>query len=253
MNGWLLLLVVVVLTPYVVVPLLIRRNHYFLLKPQIRPVVAGFLPAAVLVHFDHQTTELKTLGFEHRIDVVSLDYGPHLKVFLRFYVAIEKSMMAVCTALMPEGASEPIKTFIEFSSRFIDGQEVATHNSDLMGAPIEHQKKHVAYFPSIANMKILLDCHEHAINQLGLSQQPKAIPDDGQELAFIVQNFQDDLKAQVHLGCLEFDTNQSSYRPTWAGAFLMGWYSMWPISSIRLLLYKLKARVTLRGLKRADA
>src|SRR5271170_208875 len=112
MNDWMLLIIGVMLLPYLVVPLLIRRNHYFMLNPKLRPVVLGFLPAAVENYFKEKTREFENYGFFHRIDVVSRDYGPHMRVFLRFLVANERATTALCTAVMPDGEDAPVKNFI---------------------------------------------------------------------------------------------------------------------------------------------
>lgn len=253
MNEWLIVLAAVMLAPYVVVPILIRRSHSFSQKPQLRLMLDGFLSKSVQEYFLGQEQQLAPLGFNHRIDVMSRDYGPHMRVFVRLFVSTQQSIMAMSTALVPDGENDPIKTFSEFSSRFSDGVEISTHNSDLMGAPIEHNQKIVSYFPGQACLKTLLGCHQGALKKRKLLAVEARVPDVGQEFSFLVQNFHDDILAQVDLGCLSYDKDAQCYRPTWAGAFLMGWYSMWPVSFIRLLLHKLRAKIILRRSMQANA
>lgn len=253
MSEILLFLLALLLLPYLLVPILIRRNQYFSLKPKLRQVTNDFLPTCIAQHFNQASDELVRLGFEHRIDAISLDYGPNLRVFLRLFVATGRSVIAICTALLPDGSNAPLKHFIEFNSRFDGGREVSTHNSDLAGAPIEHRHKVTSALPKVCDVKMLLAFHEHVIERLGLSSQQSVLPEQGCEFDFMVQSFKDDLSRQATLGCLRLDQANNCYRPTWAGAFLMGWYAMWPVSTIRRYLYRLKAKLWVRELEKASA
>lgn len=253
MTEFFSFLIVLFLLPYLVVPIIIRRNQYFALKPQVRPVIDGFLPKAVEAYFNAQMLPLAALGFEHRIDAVSLDYGPHLKVFLRLLVAPQSSLIAMSTAIVPDGDQNPARCFIEISSRFLNGQEVSTHNSDLVGAPIEPRQKHVSVMPFVTDVAILVALHKRTCQRLQLSKEPAMVPAKGAEFDFLIQNFADDLARQVSLGCLQYDEANQCYRPTWAGAFLMGWYSMWPFGTVRRQLQKIRARIQIRALLKANA
>lgn len=253
MNEWLLFFAVLLAIPYVVVPYLIKRNHFFSKTPHIRSLSFGFLPSLVEQDFQKSDRQLQELGFEHRLDAVSLDYGPHLKVFMRLYVALEKSMVAIVTALVPEDSDGSIRSFVELSSRFVGGVEVSTSNSDIMGAPIEHKSKTISVLPALENIKILCAFHENMLKKLGVNQAAAHVPKSGSELAFLVQDFEDDIATQNNLGCLEYDADTDLFRPTWAGAILMGWYSMWPISIVRSMKQRIRAYFMLKGMKQAEA
>jgi len=253
MSEWLLFFAVLLAIPYVLVPCLIKRNHFFSKSPYIRSLSFGFLPPLVEQDFQKSDRQLQELGFEHRLDAVSLDYGPHLKVFMRLYVALEKSMVAIVTALVPEDSDGAIKSFVELSSRLSGGVEVLTSNSDLMGAPIEHKSKKISVLPAVENIKILCAFHESILKKLGFDQKAAQVPQPGYELAFLVQDFEDDIAAQNSLGCLEYDPDTDSFRPTWAGAILMGWYSMWPISIMRSLVQRIRAYFMIRNIKQLEA
>lgn len=253
MNEILLLLLGFLLLPYLFVPIMIRRNQFFSEKPQLRPVITGFLPSSVEKYFVSAGENLKLLGFEHRVDAISLDYGPSLRVFIRFFVETRRSILATCTSILPDGAKTPVGNFLEFNSRFSDGREVSTHNSDLFGAPIEPRQKTILALPFVKETAVLFGIHNQILDRLHLKEKKSLIPDAGAEFDFLVKSFKEDLIRQMNLGCLEFDQATNCYRPTWAGAFLMGWYSMWPITSIRRLLHRLKAKIKIKALNKASA
>lgn len=246
MNDIFSILCVFILLPYVLVPMLIRRNQLFSLQPKLRQILGGILPNPVESYFNQITKELEPLGFDHKIDVVSLDYGPNMRVFMRFFVATKQSIMATCSSLLVDGADMPLRNFLEFNTRCIDGREISTHNSDLASAPIEHRQKMTSVLPFVKDANTLFLVHQKIVQKLDLNDQALLIPRAKEEFQYMVQSFKDDLSRQVALGCLQFDNRNNCYRPTWAGAFLMGWYSMWPISAVRRFIQKIRAKIRMR-------
>jgi hypothetical protein len=45
-----------------------------------------------------------------------------------------------------------------------------------------------------------------------------------------------------------FFLEEGSYRPTLAGAILMAWYNMWPLSWVRRGFYSIRSKYVLRRL-----
>lgn len=240
--------IILIAIPYVIIPFVIRREQTFFATPKMRQIMEGFLPNKVARHFLNTSVKLKDLGFIHKVDILSLDFGPGVKVFLRLFVAEDGSGTATSTFICDSETNEPLKNFIEFNSLFENGTEISTHNSDLIGAPIEARDKIVSPFLSITDEKLIYEYHKKLLHNLGLDDIRATTPDQGQELNFVMQNFTNDLIRQESLGCLHFDKSSNCYRPTWAGAFLLGWYSMWPITQIRRILQRAKAKLKLRAL-----
>lgn len=253
MNDIWTFLIALVALPYLLVPVLIRRNQFFALQPRLRAVLGSFLPQPVEAYFEECTSTLTNLGFESRIDAVSLDFGPNLRVFMRLFVETKNSIIAICSAILPDGKTEPIGNFIEFSSRFADGHEISTHNSDLLGAPIEPRKKITTTLPKIDDIAILFAIHERSVHNMGVRRKKtNFLPVRGAELEYLIQSFRSDLSKQASLGCLMLDKTNNCYRPTWAGAFLMGWYSMWPIGPLMRVWQRFRARLRMWALERAN-
>jgi hypothetical protein len=215
----------------------------------MRPVLSGYLPRAIAKSFEERESSLCSLGFEPRIDALSLDYGPNIRVFFRIFVAREKPVVAICTSLLSDAAKEPVKTFLEFLTRLPDGRELSIHNSDLAGAPIDSPHKVSWALPDVDDAKILYSFHEDQAQKHGFMGDIEAsMPSQGEELSFLIKGVKEDLSRQAELGCLQIDEDDQCYRPTWAGAFLMGWYSMWPIGFLRRRWQKIRARFVLRNI-----
>lgn len=249
MNELLLFLLGLFFMPYLMVPILIRRNHSFSLTPSMRPVLTGFLPPGISRNFEGVESSLQPLGFEPRVDAVSLDYGPNLRVFFRIFVAKEKPVVAISTSLLSDGNKKPVKNFLEFLTRLPSGRELSTHNSDLAAAPIDPPHKVSWVLPDVSDAKVLYSLHVAQAHKHGFGDADQALmPSQGEEISFLVKGVRDDLSRQVDLGCLLIDEDDHCYRPTWAGAFLMGWYSMWPIVFIRRRWQKIRARLALKNL-----
>jgi hypothetical protein len=248
MNEWLIVLLVVLLLPYWLVPYFIWKNQSFSVSPRLKPMLSGFLPESIAAHFSEVTNELEGIGFEFRQDAVSFDYGPNLRVFLRILVAQQKKIMAVAASILPDGEVKPASNFLELVSSFSDGREVTTHNSDMVGAPIEHKTKTVSSLFMVQDLKKLTFFHEQIMQQQGLKAETAVVPTLGQEFEALVESVKRDLARQVSLGALRLDQINKCFRPTWAGAFLMGWCSLWPISPLRRGYAHMRARWQMRTL-----
>jgi len=250
MNQLLIIFVVLLILPYLVVPIMIRKNQFFSVVPQIRRVIDGFLPVSVKNYFEKLQGELSPLGFKHRMDAVSSDYGPNLRVYLRVFVGVDKPALAIATSLLTDKEASPLSSFIEFSSRFSNGREVSTHNSDLTAAPIEPRQKTTSALPVVDDAQRLFAYHELLLRRLNLNNAEVFLPEEGRELEMLADDFKSDLKEQCSLGSLTYDDLNGCYRPTWAGACLMGWASMWPFSQIRRHLLRIKAKWRIKFLLR---
>lgn len=248
MSTFFIFLVTLALLPYLLFPLVIRKTQRFKKSPSLRRVLPDFLPVSVKSFFHANHSVLLKEGFIQCFDAVSNDHAPHVRVFTRMYVEPKRSILALATALLPsEGPKTPLKTFIEFVSKFRDGTEINTNNCELVGAPIEPQKKITRTFQFVQAPQTLLHLHQYFLNKK--TQSKVAIfPAKGEEFSSFEQSLRLDLEAQESIGGLSLDKTKTCYRPTWAGAVLMAWYTMWPFSFIRSFFRNRKARKWLRQL-----
>ncbi len=234
--------------PYILFPILIKRTQRFRKTPRLRLVLPEFLPSWAKKHFDSNHKDLLKDGFLPCFDAVSYDHAPQLQVYLRVYIERKQNIFAVSTVLLPNDETEkPLKIFLEFVSRFQDGSEINTNNIDLIGAPIEPPSKILHTFQFIRTPKVLLRLHKHFVTKFK-NRTAAILPNEGCELESFQHHMGQDLKSQEKMGGLIGSANDDFYSPTWAGAFLMAWYTMWPARFIRKFYKQHKAKIWLKRL-----
>lgn len=241
---WLWILAGAGLLPYVVLPIVIRNTQRFHLQPRLRQLFSSFYPDAIAQYFASLDQPLTTEGFRQAFEAVLTDY-PGLKLYMRFYVADQEKITALASVLIPEGSDPelPPKTMLELSSHFDNGTELCTNNRELSGAPIEPRSKTSRTFHPQTSPQALVQLHRHFSAHIkALPQLPVA----GTEFEFVKHCLRQELVAQEQIGGLVLDRQREQYRPTWAGAFLMAWYAMWPLTVLRRVYHRQKARLWLR-------
>jgi len=241
---WMWILLSVALLPYLALPIVIKKTQRFQLKSQLRQLFGGVRRSDVGDYFSTIDKSLLDEGFRTAFDAVSNDYTG-FTLYLRFYVSDQEKISAVASALLQDGEDSETntKTMLEFNSFFSNGRELLTNNSQLPGAPLEPKNRKSRTFHFISNPLMLLGLHRHFIGYI--KAQP-LLPESGAELEFFKNSLQKELAAQEAIGGLILDQQSGVYRPSWAGAFLMAWYSMWPLSFVRKILMKQKAKIWLR-------
>lgn len=230
--------------PYLLLPVLVKNTQRFFATPALRLLPGGF--SSKIEHFFNSHNEqLSTHGFRHAFDALSSDY-PGLKLYMRYYLLEKERICALATLVMyDDDDKSPPKIMLEFSTYFDNGTEIATSNNDLPGAPLEgpHRKSHTLHF--VKNLSTLLNAHRYFIRN---ATAMPLTPAKGSEFDFFKLCLKKELSTQEKIGGLFLDESSGEYRPTWAGAFLMAWYTMWPVSFVRRLYSKQKARPCLKAI-----
>lgn len=242
---WMWILLGAAITPYIILPLLIKSTQRFKRIPQLRKLSSAFYPSSVNAFFETVDKDLSKEAFYVAFDAVSTEYQG-LKMFLRYYISEQEKIHALATALVAD--DEPQKsarTVIEFSSFFTDGSKVSTNNSDLPEVPLHPKFSTTRTLYFIRDAVSLLNAHRHYIAR---TKAIPFVPQIGQEFDFFKERLIEELAEQEKIGGLLLDDEKREYRPTWAGAFLMAWYTMWPLSFIRRQYAKQKAKLSLRQL-----
>lgn len=234
--------------PYLLVPIFIYRNQRFPAAARVRAQDSGFSPTSVKEALNAVEPELRKAGFLEPVEVVMSGMVPHMRAFIRIYRHSKENILAQSTALQPDESGSPVfKTFIELGSRYKDGQELLSHNSEFNGAPIEPPTKKTVMFSGVKDVQKLCLLHMKNLVKVKNVGAPD-LPAAGEEEAFLRQLTKKSLAEQVRLGALILDSNQQLYRPSFAGAVLFGWYAMWPMSLLRKLAGNMRAKIMLRQL-----
>lgn len=234
--GYILLAIAIV--PYIAVPILIWRTQRFSPSFQLRLLQETFVPTAVVGEFQKMEGPLLKREFEKCFDAVSIDEFLGLKFYHRILMNRLLKTWAICTSICdPEGALH--KSYLELKTQTPNNGSFSTHNSELIGAPIKSQKRKSMGFPVQTQPNVLLNIHlRHTTQILESAIEPKAESAESTFKGFLTQDHEE----QVELGAIYFDEAEKMYRPTWAGAFLIGWYSMWPLTFIRRFFSALRVR-----------
>lgn len=232
--------------PYIIIPILIWFTQRFSCSIKLRRVEENFLPAEVLKEFHHMTDALSKRLFEMCLDAYTNDESLGLRFYHRVLLSKVHRTWAICTAISDDGGKLHRK-YLELKSQFIDHTSLSTHNSDLIGAPINAPNRKLTPLPSMTEPNILLDIHLLRLKKVVMEE---IVDPPSAEAAFeTLQKFvNQDQEEQAALGAIYMDENEKMYRPTWAGAVLIGWYSMWPLTYLRRINSQLRIRNLMKEL-----
>ena len=236
------MLLIVSLLPYIFIPILIRKKQVFPVRPRVRSISSEFLPKHVLKHFNKIENEVLACGLKAKGYFFTQEFGEDIKVFMDFFVDESLRSTSLATCIIANDSQEILRNFFEINSYEKLGVEISTHNSSLGSAPIQDNSKIVYSFPPQSKLKKLLFFHGAVVKEKGLKVKNFALPFANDEASFISDSIARDLKRQESLGCLMLDENKEQFRPTWAGAFIMAWYSMWPMKHLRSYWVKIRAK-----------
>lgn len=230
------ILIALALLPYIAVPILIWNTQRFTCAFHIRVIQETFLPKSVVAEFTRASDVLCANDFQHCFDAVSQDEFLGMRFYHRILASRLQKTWAICTAICdPEGTLQ--KSYLELKSQLQNHRVLSTHNSELLGAPIKSNRLRAIVLPSDTSTEAMVKIH--------IANLPKDPIEPNSDLA--VETFKqfltDDHEEQIELGAIYFDDNEKVYRPTWAGAILIGWYSMWPLTLIRRFINALRIRM----------
>jgi hypothetical protein len=242
LDNLLWILLAVMCIPYLAMPLLLWRSQHFFPAPTLTRHLPGFLPPPVKSHFDDLERAFADLGFEGRADGLSRDHFPDTDLYLRILVDEKKATVATVSALLSHGeGAQVFQRFVELMTRSETGLEVTTHNCDLLGTPVEWPKRISLALPPQTSAGDMAALHERATTE-HIGSTGRILPTQGNELEAARQAMHDELRQQVELGGLRIDEEDGLFRPTLAGAVVMAWGSLWPVTMIRRALRRRRTR-----------
>lgn len=230
--------------PYIAVPILIWTTQRFSSAFYLRHVQESFLPKEVREEFQTFRASVSVDDFEHCFDVFTNDEFLGLRFYHRVLMSRVLKSWAICTAICDEEGTLH-KKYVELKTQYVGGTTFSTHNSDLIGAPLNSSLRKAVSLPTNTQTRVILDVHLLHLKKAG-NEQNILVPMSESAVDTFRQFLSQDHDDQVDLGALYYDDQEKMYRPTWAGAFLLGWYSMWPSTLLRRVYTALKMRVLMR-------
>ena len=225
-------------------PILVRLLHVQPAHPEFVSVAADTLPDEVVAFFAHTSRTLAPEGFEPAVCLSQVQRA--IGTVLQLYVNRDKGDLAMAAAMyqIPSGHSAPrlASAYVEFCTVFSDDCEVCTNNSSTAN-PLpagRFPNKIVLQFAGARDLSDLYRVHSAAASHVRPGVKG-ILPDPGAEQSALNDAFAKDLPRFEEIGYMYLDRSRDAYRPTWKGAYLMSWKSIWPGSAIA------KARARRRG------
>jgi hypothetical protein len=224
------------LVPWLMGPLLIKLTQWNSANPEIEEFdpFADDCPDAVVESVPKVETSMADLGFRSRGHFRVSGAVPNGEAFVTvFENSKEKQTAQLFTMVVSSGPASQTSTVIGFTSEFSDGTKLATSNSKVMSLmPRVRMRDGSASFPEIRGPRRLYEIHQAClVHYCGDALRVEPVMKDPSE--FLRRSIHDDTAKFAETGYYYFDEAHERYRPTWIGACLMTWKSLWPSSAIR--------------------
>ena len=249
----LLWLLVFIPAYYLGVPLLIRMQQRFPAHPtlsemdfkQLDPSLADFLMT--------QTKALFALGFEEPALVHLPNPAPRVTAYLIMLVNRQAGDKAMATALIGQGPV-PLRTlYLEFSTRFDNGQVFNTLNSSELNAFPPAPLTVRTQVPAVRDPQELYELHTFVMSKDGVGAR-KVVYEPGEALGYLARYaFLETYDQQVKRGWLYYDERGDFYGLTLKGAYPIVWGLMQPFKVLRTMALRRRAKTILEEFDHARA
>lgn len=233
-----LIFLLLVLCPWLLGPVLIRCNQWSSARPCLVPCHPDHAGTPSLIRC--AALELKPLGFVHLRTFELVNQVPNVKGFESLYY--NPSSLDVARVIVGLSATTEVSYYL-FSSELSSGEEIYTSNSrcPLVTPPVPQVR--TMAFPGIHEPARLYTIHRARV-KFGLRCRPKI--DDPH--AYVLSKETRALNNYVARGYYSPSEDGRRLVPTWKGAVLMTWKSLWPVPPIRRAWRRLRAWFALRSL-----
>jgi hypothetical protein len=202
---------------FIVAPFLFRFQFTISSRPTLMSVKTKHLPMDILEYYKDKTSALAELGFKPVLDMKSSDHVPRVTGYIRLHMNHETKDMAFCTCFDNKNGPEG---YVEFCTEFASNNKISTNNSRNLN-PFKKIPNHkIKRYRKIDHIHELYQIHQKNIQAYG-KDEAKVLPPKQMTFQHMLQQCLDDTKFKVETGYLYFDQDESVYRPTWKGAFIM--------------------------------
>lgn len=230
---------VLLLSPWVVKPMRLHDNHY---------QAAAFTLVPIDPEGEETPREIRRIAFELKglgfslLRVCRADkHVPNVKGYVSLH--FNPRTWDVAKVLVSFSRKTRV-AFLVYVSELADETEVTTSDSDFLTVtpPLRDRMRSMA-FPEIDDTALL-----YAVHQARIGDGVRRRPDVDNPDAYIRRMEERVLEHHVNCGYYYKVEDEPILRPTWKGAFLMGWKYLWPVPPIRRTWRKLRARFVVRRL-----
>jgi hypothetical protein len=237
--GFVAVLAAVVLFPWVIGPVVIRLAQWESTRIWLVPVdpLGANTPAAI----GRAGPELKRLGFARVRTFQMVDAVPNASAYVSVY--FNDKSLDVAKVNVAVAPSREV-SYLVFGSELADGSEVYTSNLavPIVTPPLGWPVRNLA-FPGVDDPARL-----YAIHRARVKNEPRRRPPVDDPHAYLLRTETRALDHHVERGYFYRPAEGRRQFPTWKGAVLMTWKSVWPVPAVRRALKRLRAWLALRRL-----
>jgi len=227
------LLIIVIF--YVGGPLLIWKTHKFHIEPDLDEMDLDEVPLEDARRYVARSAD--ALSKDNFVASRPLSVpGPTSHIFsvavlLEHQTTQDLALVAATMNNPAEGATQLKASFTEFATFFPNGASILTNNSPLPRAFESDTRNDLLRCPGIVSLAVLYKVHRARVERSPLNKQPRLLPADGDEAAFVGKMISRQFESQVEKGIME--KRDGFFRPTLGGAFKMVWAALPPMKQIR--------------------
>jgi hypothetical protein len=235
---WLLMLIPLF---YLGAPLLIRFQQRMNAHPEFETLEFDQLKPSVARFLEKRTDDLLDMGFREPTLVHLPDSMPNVTSYLVMLVNRRTGDKAMVTVILGHGPVPRRTSYVEFNTRFENGEVFNTQNSSELTAFPPGPTTVRTQVPDLRDPQELYELHRFVMDQHG-AEGPKELYERGEALDYLQRfAFTKVYKQQVKRGWLYYDEDADCYRPTLLGAYLLTWGLLQPMKAIRKIALRNRA------------
>jgi hypothetical protein len=242
MSWWLLIPGLVALL-YLGTPLLIWKTFRIEETPTVQRIDPASLPlpSEVQQHLDAVGAELDGLGFENRATLLLPSATPNVISLLRVFVNRTEKVSAMANSMIAtikSDAGDQVRhrPYVEFTTRYHDGQVFNTLNSAAAGSFPPKPQTLTTRVPWVQDVTKLYKTHD-AITAAKSGGARKFLRLDesfaGDEIAFLQACMKEELQHATQAAYVRLGPGNTCYVATLPGAYLMTWKELPPFKQLR--------------------
>lgn len=235
--GWLLagllgLVLLALLVPFTLLPLLVHAQLR-LGTPRLAPRGPADppLPTEALTRVQPLVAGLERLGYRRVADLVAPDLLAGSRFDLTLLRLPDSPWGAVIMVVRSEtGGPGRIEVHLQLGTRFAGGTALVTGNTPTGARLPNRPSVTLIDLPGLEDPALLERVHRARLLREGRGREVLEVP-EAEQASAMERDLQEDLAHGERIGLLR--RQDDLWRPTWRGAFRLGWAACWPVSALR--------------------
>ncbi len=233
-----------VLAPMILGPFLVKFSHRIMARAVIRHVAPEALEPKIREFIDQAKPEFEALGFRFAGYMMMPDYIPKVtSYFGLFRNDVTKTGAMVAYIIHAKGQAV---RYYEFSNIYSNGRIIDISNAPLKGS-YKNPDKITYRYPNIQSIRKLYDINLWVTGR----DMKKSVPQGlvpGREMEMVARALEEEAALQMKYGYYALSGDQTQYRLTWKGAFILTEMQVFPVKQILSYLDLQAAKKAIAGM-----